>query len=118
MLKGNDQVHDKHCLEHQGFLMLPEAFCDEGLYGELSLACWWSIDRVCRAYQLRNRTSQELTILHDRSYSSSGKPSPFNEEAVNSNLFDKAKATPLPAEEAGEAAERLAAEPSTAGRHF
>lgn len=51
-----------------------------------------------------------------RSYSA-GKPSPFNDEAVNSNLFDKAKATPLPSsEEAGQAAERLAAEPSTAGR--
>ena len=54
-------------------------------------------------------------MLLSRAYSS-GKPSPFNEEAVNSNLFDKAKATPLPSVEAGEAAERLAAEPSTAGR--
>lgn len=55
-------------------------------------------------------------MFHCRSYSA-GKPSPFNDEAVNSNLFDKAKATPLPSsEEAGQAAERLAAEPSTAGR--
>lgn len=46
----------------------------------------------------------------------SEKPSPFSEEAVNSTLFEKAKAAPFPPpEEAGEAAERLAAEPSTAG---
>ena len=47
---------------------------------------------------------------------SSGKPSPFNEDAVNSKLFEKAKAAPFPPEEAAEAGERIAAEPSTAGQ--
>ena len=74
------------------------------------------IDKQEATYIEHQLPCLNLHHLHTRAYSS-GKPSPFNEEAVNSNLFDKAKATPLPSEEAGEAAERLAAEPSTAGGH-
>lgn len=54
-----------------------------------------------------------------RSYSSGpAKPSPFHEDAINSNVFDKAKATPLPAADAEVAAQRLTSEPSTAGMPF
>jgi hypothetical protein len=49
----------------------------------------------------------------ERPYSS-GRPNPLNEEAVNSHLFEKARAAPLPVEDAEEVVKKLA-EPSTAG---
>lgn len=51
--------------------------------------------------------------LLERPYSS-GRPNPLNEEAASSRLFEKAKAAPLPAEDA-EAMVKQLAEPSTAG---